>query len=137
MKDKVFLDTNIFVYLYSEDSKGTIVKNLIDSEFDNLLLSTQVLNELINVLAYKLKVKTKKETKEIIQNLLNSFDVSTLTSKMIIRAIDVSMKYKYSYFDSLMISCALEKGCKILYSEDMQDNQLIENTLTIVNPFKH
>ncbi|MEI6154767.1 MAG: DNA-binding protein, partial [Deltaproteobacteria bacterium] len=45
-------------------------------------------------------------------------------------------KYQYSYYDSLIISSALEKKCQILYSEDMQDGQTIEKTLKIVNPFK-
>jgi len=45
-------------------------------------------------------------------------------------------KYKYQYYDSLIIATAIENGCSILYSEDMQHNQNIENKLVIVNPFK-
>ncbi|MCF8370013.1 MAG: PIN domain-containing protein [Bacteroidales bacterium] len=99
-------------------------------------MSTQVLNELVNVLAYKLRVKTKEETREIISDLMETFEVSIITNQMIVKAIEISIKYQYRFFDSLMISCALEKGCKILYSEDMQDNQVIEDTLTIINPFR-
>jgi predicted nucleic acid-binding protein len=33
-------------------------------------------------------------------------------------------------------SAALESGCTVLYSEDMQDGQLIDDTLTIKNPFR-
>ena len=44
--------------------------------------------------------------------------------------------YAFSYWDSLVISSALESGCSILYSEDMQNGQVINKKLTIKNPFK-
>ena len=39
------------------------------------------------------------------------------------------------FIDSLILASALEAGCQILYSEDLQDDQRIENQLMIVNPF--
>jgi predicted nucleic acid-binding protein len=45
------------------------------------------------------------------------------------------VKYQFSYWDSLILAAALESGCIWLYSEDLQDGQQIENTLTIRNPF--
>ena len=45
------------------------------------------------------------------------------------------VKYDFQVFDGIIIAAALESNCDILYSEDMQDGQVIENTLTIVNPF--
>jgi predicted nucleic acid-binding protein len=50
-------------------------------------------------------------------------------------ALNLAERYQYSYFDSLILASALEAGCQILYSEDLQDGQRIENQLTIVNPF--
>ncbi len=44
------------------------------------------------------------------------------------------MRYGYSYWDSLIIATALQNDCSILYSEDMQHNQLIEGKLRIINP---
>jgi predicted nucleic acid-binding protein len=46
----------------------------------------------------------------------------------------VRSHYQFSYWDSLIIASALETGCSILFSEDMQDGQVIESTLTIRNP---
>jgi predicted nucleic acid-binding protein len=34
-----------------------------------------------------------------------------------------------------MLASALENDCTILYSEDMQHNQVIEQSLRIINPF--
>ncbi|NJK98980.1 MAG: PIN domain-containing protein [Bacteroidales bacterium] len=50
-------------------------------------------------------------------------------------ACQIAKKYHYSYYDSQIIAAAMECGCKTLYSEDMQDGQVIENILTILNPF--
>jgi predicted nucleic acid-binding protein len=48
----------------------------------------------------------------------------------------IADKYQYSFYDSLIISAALSCNCKTLYTEDMQDGQIIENSLTIINPLK-
>jgi len=50
-------------------------------------------------------------------------------------ACDIAKRYSYSYYDSLIISAALEANCDTLYSEDMQNGQIIEKVLRIVNPF--
>ncbi|GBU25269.1 hypothetical protein R83H12_01912 [Fibrobacteria bacterium R8-3-H12] len=44
-------------------------------------------------------------------------------------------RYDFQIFDGIIVAAALEANCDILYSEDMQHNQTIENTLRIVNPF--
>ena len=45
------------------------------------------------------------------------------------------LDYKFSYWDSLIVSSAIESKCSILYSEDMQHNQIINERLKILNPF--
>jgi predicted nucleic acid-binding protein len=46
----------------------------------------------------------------------------------------VKERYRFSFYDSLIIAAALEAGCNTLYSEDLQHNQKVE-WLTIINPF--
>jgi predicted nucleic acid-binding protein len=41
------------------------------------------------------------------------------------------------YWDSLIIAAALKSQCTWLYTEDLQDGQQIEKTLSIYNPFLH
>jgi predicted nucleic acid-binding protein len=36
------------------------------------------------------------------------------------------MSGKYSYYDCLIIASTLETGCEYLFTEDMQDGQVIE-----------
>ena len=58
-----------------------------------------------------------------------------ITHDTIRRALQIAETYGYAYYDSQVIACALEHDCTILYSEDMQHEQEIENRLKIVNPF--
>ncbi len=50
--------------------------------------------------------------------------------------MDIKKRYRFSYWDSLIIASALENNCSILYSEDMQHSQVIEDNLKIINPFE-
>ena len=52
------------------------------------------------------------------------------------RGIEIKEKYKLQFYDSMILATALENGCNILFSEDMQHNQVIEDRLTIINPFR-
>jgi predicted nucleic acid-binding protein len=49
--------------------------------------------------------------------------------------MDLSIRYGYSYWDSLILATAVDNGCSILYTGDMQDGQVIDDKLRIVNPF--
>ena len=73
--------------------------------------------------------------KEILQNLKNYFTIYPLTINDSENALDIQIKYKYSYWDSLILSSAINNECSILYSEDLQHNQIIKESLKIINPF--
>ncbi len=51
-------------------------------------------------------------------------------------ALVIAEKYGYKIYDALIVASALEARCTILYSEDMQDGQVIDQGLTIRNPFR-
>lgn len=133
--DRAFLDTNLFVYLYSDTdiSKKERVRLAID-QYERFV-STQVLNEFCSVCIRKLKfpVTTIRDAIAEIQNACNLLIVNYNT---VMDALKCHEKYSYSYYDSLMIASALESGCQYLLSEDMADSQIIENKLTIKNVFK-
>jgi predicted nucleic acid-binding protein len=44
-------------------------------------------------------------------------------------------KYQFQLFDSIIVASAIESGCQMLFSEDMQHNLLVEKSLKIINPF--
>ncbi len=99
-----------------------------------LLVSTQVLGELFHVLTRK-KFTSRTDAITIISDVINTFPVQAINTTEVIQALEINTKYNYSYWDSLIIATALLGKCSIIYSEDMQHNQLIDNKVRILNPF--
>jgi predicted nucleic acid-binding protein len=132
MQDKVFLDTNILLYLLSDNTpKKKIAKRLLNSNHN---ISTQVLNEFGNVCLNKLKIN-HLDVITMINELVVNTTIYNYNSNTIIQAITIKHTYQLQFYDALIIATALENNCNILYSEDMHYNQLIENKLKIINPF--
>ena len=138
MNDKILIDTNLWIYLYSKDppDKYQKVKDLVDEDFDAIIVSTQVLGELYNALTRK-KYRTKDEAEAIIVEMITTFPIMEIETVNILKAIELNKQHQYSYWDSSVIAAALLNNCHSLYSEDMQHNQLIENSLRIINPFNN
>jgi len=49
-------------------------------------------------------------------------------------ALDIKDRYKFHFYDALIVAAALDAGCERLYSEDLNHGQDIEG-LRIENPF--
>jgi len=133
MKDKIFIDSNIFLYAFSNKdiSKQSISASIVKQ---NHTISTQVLNEVSNNMIKKLKF-SNKEIEKFISSCYTQYNIVDFSKEIFIKASIIRDKYNISYYDSLILSSAINSKCDILYSEDMQHNQKIEN-LTIVNPFE-
>jgi predicted nucleic acid-binding protein len=134
MLAKVFIDTDVLIYLYSEDEPEKAALAYQCAQTQDAGISTQVLNEVCNVLFGKYQ-RTYPEILNVVHELQNSFQLTTVTTMTIEQALLLGERYGYSYFDSLMLASALELGCAIIFSEDMQHGQIIEASLRIVNPF--
>ena len=132
MPGKVFIDTNIIIYSLGKNStKAHIVAPLF---LDRPCISTQVLSETVNVTTKRLGLATS-DVRQLIKTLHEVCHVELITMSTIEVALNIQDRYKFSWYDSLIISSALDAGCHTLYSEDMQHGQLIEGRLKIVNPF--
>jgi predicted nucleic acid-binding protein len=134
-QNKVFIDSNILIYAYSnsEQAKQQVARKIVKENYT--IISTQVLQEMSNTLWRKYMVDYSS-IKETLQECIYSNDeVYTNQQYTILQACDIAKRYKFSFYDSLIISAALESHCNILYSEDLQHNQTIEGTLVTKNPF--
>ena len=69
-----------------------------------------------------------------IEAMIEYCHVQLITLSTIRLAHRIKMRDQFSYWDSLIIASALDAGCNLLYSEDLQAQQIIENQLKIVNP---
>ena len=134
---RVFIDTNIIVYAREKDDikKNAIASDLLRNVLNDksIFISTQVLNEIYSTLS-KHKV-SHDEIATLIMDLQRDMQVSTVTTATINASLRLKAKYEYSWWDSFILAASLESQCDIVYSEDMQDGQVIENILTIRNPF--
>jgi len=133
MKDKIFIDSNIFLYAFSDKniSKQNISAKIVKQ---NHTISTQVVNEVSNNMIKKLNF-SNKEIGKFILNCYMQYTIVDFSKEIFIKASIIRDNYNISYYDSLILSSAINSKCDILYSEDMQHNQRIEG-LIIINPFK-
>ena len=134
MTGKAFIDTNILIYAYSSTDMLKKEKSLNILRSENLTMSTQVLNEFVWVMSRKYLLPIDL-LRDVINNISDIAYISLITLSTINNAISLTERYKYSYWDSLIISSALETGCDVLYTEDLQHNQTIKG-IKIINPFK-
>ena len=133
MPAKDFLDTNVLIYAVAKnDPRAAKAEALLAG---GGIVSVQSLNEFVSVARRKLGMPWK-EVKELLDLICilcpDPVPISLDTHKA---AVAMAEKYGYGVYDALIISAALESGCKTLYSEDLQDGQLINRQLTIRNPF--
>ena len=135
MSDKVFIDTNVLIYYHSqeENQKKHQASALFKEEY-KFVISTQVVNEFVNVMLKKLRIEPIA-LKNTIDDLSGFFTIENINTHTIQKALDICTRLKFSYFDSLIIASALESQCTNLYSEDMHNGQIINNQLKIINPF--
>jgi len=134
-----FIDTNVLVYAYDKDEKikNTIAKKLLIDCWENKsgIISTQVLQEFYVTVTTKLsKNLSINEARELITDFL-AWQIEQVNPQDILEATVFQERYKYSFWDSLIIILAQKSGAEILYSEDLQDGQKFGN-LIIKNPFK-
>jgi predicted nucleic acid-binding protein len=138
MKKKVFVDTNIFVCAALLNERDYLKRekfiNVLRTKYVDFIVSIQVINEFyITLLKNNIpEALIRERIDEIsIDAMIIDITMETIKNAWVLRD-----KYKYSYWDSLIIASANESGCSILFSEDMQQGQVIENKLKIQNPFK-
>jgi predicted nucleic acid-binding protein len=133
-RDKDFLDTNVLIYAVAKnDPRASKAEALLAS---GGIVSVQSLNEFVSVARRKLGMSWKdvREFLDLICILCpNPVPISLDTHGV---ALAIAEKYGYNIYDALIASSALEAGCKTLYSEDLQDGQIINRQLTIRNPFR-
>ena len=130
---RIALDSNILIYNHSLDCED---KRIIANRFfdKNPVISSQVLSEYLNVMIRKFKIQ-KQELMNLCSSWIEKCSVQPVILSTVKLAKNLVIKYDLQIFDGIIIAAALEADCEILYSEDMQDGQVIENKLKITNPF--
>jgi predicted nucleic acid-binding protein len=127
-----FFDTNVLLYLLSDDApKADRAEDLLA---DGGVISVQVLNEFAAVASRKLGLAWP-EIREVLGTAQSLCRVEPLTIATHERGLAIAERYGFSVYDSLIVAAALLAGCGVLWTEDLQDGQRIEDQLTVKNPF--
>jgi predicted nucleic acid-binding protein len=133
MSAKPFIDTNILIYAFaSNDPRSEKAEAILGA---GGIVSVQVLNEFVNVSRRKQR-RDWDEIREILCVLKALIDPPLpVTMEIHEAAIEIARDRGFHFYDSLIVSAAMQAGCSILYSEDLQHGQLIGH-LTVHNPFR-
>src|SRR3954467_8614153 len=108
-----FFDTSVLLYLLSSDTqKADRVEALLA---ESGTISVQVLNEFTAVASRKLKMPLV-EIREVLETVRDICRTEPLTIEDHDRACETMERYKFSFYDSVIVASALHAGCKILYS---------------------
>ncbi|MDR5752452.1 MULTISPECIES: PIN domain-containing protein [unclassified Caballeronia] len=129
------VDSNVIAYLFSGDAaKADRAEALVVKGTPEPVISTQVMNEVTLVMSRKMKLSWP-EINVLLGDLEEFCEIVPLTLEVHKEARRIAEHYGFRFYDSCIIAFALLEDCEVLYSEDMQDGQVIFDRLTVVNPF--
>lgn len=138
MSDRVFLDSNVLVYLFDSDTpdKQSRSRALLEdlSQDFILVVSTQVLQEFYVSVTRKLKRPLAPQEAMEATRGLTAYSVVQVDVPLIFRAIELSQRETVSFWDALIVRAGMESTCARLLSEDLQHGRSFEGT-RIENPF--
>ena len=127
-----FLDSNIVLYLASEDLlKADRAQELVA---EGGTISVQVLNEIANISRRKMGLSWT-ETRNFLLMIRGLLKVEPITIEIHDVGISLAERYQLSVYDSMIVSAALSAECDTLLSEDLQNGLLINGRLRVLNPF--
>jgi predicted nucleic acid-binding protein len=133
MSGRAFFDSNVLIYaMVSGDSRRERAQQLIA---DGGVISVQVLNEFVAVARRKMRMPWEDvmEALDAVRILFPAPVAIAMDTHE--AALEIAQQYGFGIYDALIAAAALKARCAVLYSEDMQDGQVVEGKLTIRNPF--
>ena len=140
MNGKYFIDTNVFVYSFDDrqpvkkDRSMALIQEGLKTGLG--IISTQVVQEFLNVATHKFTVPMRPEDSKVYLRLvMNPLCQVYPNLSLYETCLDLQTETRYSFSDSLIIAAAIQGGCNLLYSEDLQEGQEIHGTM-IVNPYR-
>jgi len=131
MPADAFFDTAIVVYASLDDAqRSPAAQQLLEA---GGVINVQVLNEYVSVMRAKYSTPWPR-IREGIATIRELCECHPLTELVHERAVELAARYNFHIYDASILAAALEAGCTILYTEDLQDGQRIHG-LTVRNPF--
>ncbi len=140
MSAETFIDTNVFIYhldttdLRKHEVAEAIIRDALAT--GKACISSQVVQECLNAVLRKAEVAlTPDAARAYLDVVLAPLMQVTASEALYHRALDVQARWRFSFYDSLIIAGALSAGCRTLLSEDLQHGQVLDS-LTVIDPFR-
>jgi predicted nucleic acid-binding protein len=136
--NRYFVDSNIWIYAATQsedvppDPRHSDARRLL-AEIEPCL-SVQVVNEVSINLIRKFNFNEDRIQK-LVRSFYQKYLVYSMDQQVLLKASDLRSRYRLSFWDSLIVGTALQNQCRNLYTEDMANGIVIDDVLTIVNPF--
>jgi predicted nucleic acid-binding protein len=128
---KFFADSNIFIYLLTDDDeKARKAEVLLET---GPTISVQVLNEIVAVARRKYKLDWSV-VETILMPIRAVCEIVPITEDTHVRAVAMAKVAKIGIYDANIIAAAELAGCDVLYTEDLSHGQRI-GSVVICNPF--
>ena len=127
-----FFDTNVLLYLLSGDaSKADRAEALVAA---GGIISVQVLNEFASVASRKLGMSWP-EIREISETIRAVCRVEPMGLETHDLGLALAERYGFSIYDGTILASAQLADCRVVFTEDLQHGQVIDERLKIINPF--
>jgi predicted nucleic acid-binding protein len=126
MTGRIFIDSNVWIYLFTGDNKKRAVSKFFISEKDAdavFIISWQVINEVTNVL--KKKNFTESDLRFVMSSMAKICIIQDFSEEILHSASLIREKHSFSFWDSLIIATAATAKCNAVISEDMQNDRVI------------
>ena len=130
-----FFDTNVLVYAIdrTEPQRMAVARERVREamQSQSLVISTQVMLEF-----YAVALRRQLAAPETVTALLREWAEGAIstTPDLLWRAFEIQQRLKFSLWDAAIVQAALDAGCDVLYTEDLQAGRQI-GPLEVVNPF--
>jgi predicted nucleic acid-binding protein len=139
MSARFFLDTNIFVYSFDQTAvaKNRRAAQLIREAVSTRkgIVSYQVVQEFFNLALRRFaEPLSVPEAEQYLGAVFRPLLAVQSSPALVSEALRLTDRHRLSWYDSLIVAAAVEGGCGVLYSEDLQHGQRF-GQLKVENPF--
>ena len=133
-----FVDTNVLIYAHDlsagqkHDRARQLIRDLWQS--GQGCLSVQVLQEFyVNVTQKVAKPLSAEVAAQIIADL-SVWEVHCPRVEDVLNAVRLQKRYQTSFWDAMILASAVQLGCQVLWSEDLNSGQTYDR-VEVQNPF--
>lgn len=132
-RPKAFFDSNVLLYLASGDDR--LADRVEEILIEGGAISVQVLNEIANVARRKLKMPWG-EANAFVARFREMLEVTPLTEQIHVDGMRIAERYQLSVYDGFILAAAVACDCGVLYSQDLHHGLVVDERITVFNPFR-